>query len=186
MNLARRESIWRIADQVRSILDLSSSSSFDLEEIIYRLGGNIKYIGFDEAEKERYNANFEAALRTASVLDGDPDLVGFSVIVAGWKNKQRLRFSVAHEIGHLVLHLLTSGGKIKPAQDTYRNLQSSEEELEANEFAAAFLMPTDLFTEFCENYAESHGGKIDMEKVAEQFDVSTSAATVRGSVLSLW
>lgn len=185
MNLTRRQSIWYIADHVRSILKLSTPP-FNPEELINRLGGNIKYLSLEDAEKEGYNANFEAALQTSSTSNDDPDSVEFTVIVADWKNKQRIRFSIAHEIGHLVLHLLVPGGKIKPSQITYRNLQSSEEELEANEFAAAFLMPTDLFKESCQHNAVSHNGKINIEEIAKVFDVSSSAATVRGSILSLW
>ena len=185
MNLTRRQSIWYIADHVRSILKLSTPP-FNPEEIIDRLGGNIKYLSLEDAEKEGYNANFEAALQTSSASNDDPDSVEFTVIVADWKNKQRIRFSIAHEIGHLVLHLLKPDGEIKSLQNTYQNFRSSEEELEANEFAAAFLMPTDLFKESCQHNADSHNGKIYIEELAKKFDVSTSAATVRGSVLSLW
>ncbi len=161
MNLTRRQSIWYIADHVRSILKLSTPP-FNPEELINRLGGNIKYLSLEDAEKEGYNANFEAALQTSSTSNDDPDSVEFTVIVADWKNKQRIRFSIAHEIGHLVLHLLVPGGKIKPSQITYRNLQS------------------------CEHNAVSHNGKINIEEIAKVFDVSSSAATVRGSILSLW
>lgn len=185
MNLTRRQSIWSIADHVRSLLNFSKPP-FKPEDLITRLGGKIEYLSLKDAEEKEYNSNFEAELRTSEIVNDDPRTVEFTVTVAGWKKEQRIRFSIAHEIGHLILHLLEPGGTIKPLQVTYRNLQSSEEELEANEFAAAFLMPTDLFTEFCKNYAESHGGEIDIEAVAKEFDVSTSAATVRGSILSLW
>lgn len=185
MNLTRRQSIWSIADHVRSLLNFSNPP-FNPETLITRLGGQIEYLTLKDAENMGYGPNFEAALQTTNVIDQDPYTVAFKVTVAGWKSEQRTRFSIAHEIGHLILHLLEPGGSIKPLQITYRNLQSSEEELEANEFAAAFLMPTDLFTEFCQDYAESHDGEIDIEEVAEQFNVSTSAATVRGSILSLW
>ena len=51
---------------------------------------------------------------------------------------ERQIFSIAHELGHLVLH-----------QDSYGKTSeelSDEQEREANAFAAAFLMPEELFT----------------------------------------
>lgn len=185
MNLTRRQSIWRIADHVRTLLNFTEPP-FDPERLIACLGGHIEYLTLKDAEQEGYGPDFEAELQTTAVINDDPRTVEFKVTVAGWKSDQRIRFSIAHEIGHLILHLLEPGGTLKAGQVTYRNLQSSEEELEANEFAAAFLMPTDLFAEYCQNYAESHNGEIDITAVAKEFDVSTSAATVRGSILSLW
>ena len=185
MNLTRRQSIWRIADHVRSLLQLTDPP-FNPETLIMSLGGHIEYLTLKDAEQRGYSPNFEAELQTTAVKNDDPHTVEFTVTVANWKPDRRIRFSIAHEIGHLILHLLEPGGTLKPEQVTYRNLQSSEEELEANEFAAAFSMPTDLFTGYCQNYAESHNGEIDIEAVAKEFDVSTSAATVRGSILSLW
>jgi Zn-dependent peptidase ImmA (M78 family)/transcriptional regulator with XRE-family HTH domain len=57
-------------------------------------------------------------------LDRLPPLIFLN---ARLKAKDRLRFSLAHELGHLVMHALP-----RP-----------EQEEQANEFAAAFLMPAD-------------------------------------------
>ena len=64
-------------------------------------------------------------------------------------------------------------------------MQSSESELAANEFAAAFLMPEEDFIMQCEE-CKNENDMVNVTKVANYFNVSAQAATVRGSVLGLW
>lgn len=60
-------------------------------------------------------------------------------------HKQRKRFILAHEIGHLILHRDIS----KLFSDTDKTLNEwyvkGKHEIEANQFASELLMPTDLF-----------------------------------------
>ena len=100
--------------------------------------------------------------------------------------EKRILFSISHELGHLFLHLLKKDGTLESGISYERNSDKSlsETELEANEFAAAFLMPEEDFLLVCRNNIESN--KINIKKVAEYFNVSIQAATVRGSVLGLW
>ena len=90
------------------------------------------------------------------------------------KPETRILFSVAHELGHLFLHLLEQDGKLKKAEVLQRN----------NEFAAAFLMPEEEFVEKCQEHLDEN--RINVTKVAKDFNVSVQAATVRGNVLGLW
>lgn len=100
------------------------------------------------------------------------------------KPETRILFSIAHELGHLFLHLLDDNGKIMFNEGFQRNMEKTEQELEANEFAAAFLMPDDRFVEVCRKNLK--GQKVNVTKVADAFNVSVQAATVRGNVLGLW
>lgn len=100
------------------------------------------------------------------------------------KPDTRMLFSIAHELGHLFLHLLNQNGTLKETGALQRSMAWNEEELEANEFAAAFLMPEDEFVESCRRHVQ--GNRINITKVAEDFNVSVQAATVRGNVLGLW
>ena len=95
----------------------------------------------------------------------------------------RQQFSIAHELGHLLLHKINNDN----AQDTYYRKQgnTSQIEWEANEFAAAFLMPREEFVDFCINNADV-SGRINLKDVAKNFGVSRQAARVRGSVLKIW
>ena len=65
------------------------------------------------------------AFSTWAVLDGERPIIVLSAGLAG----DRIRFSVAHELGHLVMH---------------RDIESPDGEKQANDFAAAFLLPEEL------------------------------------------
>lgn len=61
---------------------------------------------------------------------------GYAVILAdGTRSNDRIRFTLAHELGHLVMHLRRGE---KPAES------EDEQEDQANQFAAEFLMPRDV------------------------------------------
>lgn len=54
------------------------------------------------------------------------------IIIAGGLTSDRIRYSIAHELGHLVMHSPAKGYKV------------TKLEKEANNFAAEFLMPKDI------------------------------------------
>ncbi len=84
-------------------------------------------------------------------------------------------FTLAHEIGHIVLHK-NKGNKI----DFRTSLTDTTDpvELEANQFAAELLMPEE---EFKKKWKEHK----DLELVSAYFGVSIAAAKVRADKLNL-
>lgn len=85
------------------------------------------------------------------------------------------KFKLAHELGHIFLHLNLSNDDI---------MGSNQAEYDANEFAAHFLMPTNLFLEeICELTNEN---KIDVDDLATVFGVSYNAALTRGRFLGVF
>ena len=99
---------------------------------------------------------------------------------------ERIQFSVAHELGHLFLHMLQKDGSINEYREYYRrNGDANRIEYEANEFAASLLMPRDEFLSACMKHLDNNNN-VDLEKVAKHFNVSRQAASVRGSVLDVW
>lgn len=68
------------------------------------------------------------------MIDGRP----FVFMGSEKQDRARARFDVAHELGHLLLHRHMSADDIRK--------QSTEIESQANQFAAAFLMPSDTFS----------------------------------------
>jgi Zn-dependent peptidase ImmA (M78 family) len=95
----------------------------------------------------------------------------------------RKRFSTAHEIGHFILHQPT--GSIHVDKQTfYRNARSSEGldeiEIEANNFAAELLMPTDLLTAELDQYGDLIDSDEDVVyELAKKFEVSSTAMGFR-------
>ena len=105
----------------------------------------------------------------------------------------RTRFSLAHELGHLFLHmgfLTDRWNNAETFKDSiyfrtiYRKDNNySEEESEANEFAAAFLMPTEQFKN--ELFSRTSNGIIDFSSISNKFDVSEQAAINRAKFLGI-
>ncbi len=99
----------------------------------------------------------------------------FHILVNANESKERQRFTAAHELGHYFLHsdLLQAGGKIKDRYILKADGVSDEKEEEANQFAAAFLMPLDQIAKVMD------AGKTDVESLASHFGVSIIAMANR-------
>lgn len=93
----------------------------------------------------------------------------------------RKRFTIAHELGHYFLHLDMLKKSDVHIDILYRtelkNDDEREREKEADYFAGALLMNRTLLKRLRSNN--------DIEKLAELFEVSISAMTVRLDVLSI-
>ncbi|WP_316753656.1 ImmA/IrrE family metallo-endopeptidase [Pedobacter gandavensis] len=107
---------------------------------------------------------------------------------------QRTRFTIAHELGHYILHLDNSKDTVFIDKDfivKYRsNKVYSEVELrqeqEANAFAASLLMPKEfIFEELDQLNAENLTETQLIERLAEAFDVSIPAMTFRLTNLNI-
>ena len=100
---------------------------------------------------------------------------GYAIVLHGDSNERRRRFTIAHEIGHFVLHpgrpRLERGGRVTEA--------GRSEEREADAFAAALLMPEHLVREA----VYEHGA--DVPRLADRFLVSSAAMQVRLRSLGL-
>lgn len=98
------------------------------------------------------------------------------------KNKSRQRFTIAHELGHYILHSNRKPLFIdKTPKVMFRNSASSSgeqlQEREANHFAAALLMPKKLLQSEINAVPESLESPINY--LAKKFKVSEQAMTFR-------
>lgn len=85
----------------------------------------------------------------------------------------RQRFTLAHEIGHCVLHRDKHENGILERIDMFRDPENhSQEEVEANAFAANLLMPEQLVREMWKRWGST-------EILADIFEVSLSAISYR-------
>lgn len=167
-----REYVDAVADMVREALGLSVPITLEnlCEKIQNELPGTC--IPREEGELE-----VDAQIETL-------DATSFNLEYLENKPNTRILFSIAHELGHLFLHLLKDDGTLKAQVICQRDLTQSQQEWEANEFAAFLLMPENDFTLKCREFMMDN--KVDITKVADYFNVSVQAATVRGNVLDLW
>ena len=103
---------------------------------------------------------------------------GFKITVNGQHNRQRQRFTLAHEIGHYALHQEQIGTGITD-DAMYRSSLGGALEEQANDFAANLLMPASLVKAAWRDDERSFVG------MADRFDVSVEAATIRMRKLRL-
>ena len=91
----------------------------------------------------------------------------------------RQRFTLAHEIGHVLLH--AGSDRVFVDRRFFRNEWSSKgefsEEIEANAFAAALLMPRSLIRQHLA--VDSGITDVDVFRLATKFQVSEQAMTLR-------
>lgn len=104
----------------------------------------------------------------------------------------RQRFTVAHEIGHYMLHLKNAHSRlfldkfVVYRRDDQSSTGNDQEEIEANAFAAALLMPAQLV----HGEIKKHNLDLDDEDalgvLAKRFSVSTTAMSFRLGNLGLF
>ena len=100
-------------------------------------------------------------------------------VIAYSKNKTtaaRIHFDVAHELGHILLHDWSEDLETLSPDDFRKR------EMEANEFAAAFLLPEEAFVKDVGSYA---GNLKYYEVLKQKWHVSISAMIMRVKNLGL-
>ena len=98
----------------------------------------------------------------------------------------RKRFSIAHELGHHFLHLMEDGEYVDREADLFRSsgpdtdtiTNARRKEIQANWFAAAFLMPASEVKYYW-------GSTQSVERMARIFNVSEEAMGYRINTLNL-
>lgn len=139
----------------------------DIEPVVAKLGGRIQFE--DDGAEETAESG---SLYVNSMGD-------FDILVSKFTSHERDRFTIAHELGHYVLHFLyprNNGANLESLRAT--RYGSTRIEWEANWFAAAFLMPH-------EQFVAAWSQVKNPSSLAIQFRVSQSAAEVRARRLGL-
>jgi predicted transcriptional regulator len=159
--------VFSIAESIATKLEFEPGDN--IQELVSRLGGTVRI----------EDTLTEDPARSGSLFVEAPNK--FTIIVPTHTGQRRDRFTIAHELGHFLLHYMWRrhhGALIDKPMMALRK-GSDRIEWEANWFAAAFLMPSPAFTE---EYQRC-GGQLDL--VATKFDVSVAAAEVRARQLGL-
>lgn len=135
-----------------------------MEELVSKLGGKIKY-GWSEIDE----------MDGGSIVAQSTN--DFLISLSDHTSAKRDRFTIAHELGHLFLHLRMVKKDFPDASmraTRYvdkNNKQQQRCEWEANWFAAQILMPRSKFKECVEKFGVEHAASV--------FGVSNQAAKVR-------
>ena len=130
---------------------------------------------------------FEGELSGVLVKENDRIVIG----VNSTDPKNRQRFTIAHELGHL---LLQHPGEIFvdhviSRRDKKSSLAIDWQEIEANKFAAELLMPEDLLLEKAQFIQENNNGITAialLTQLAKDFQVSAQAMEIRLTNLGIF
>lgn len=114
------------------------------------------------------------------VTDGE---VGGIVINSLIGDVRKHRFTLAHEIGHFVLHKTKRSYVIRDSADTLDTPGNSSDEIEANAFAGGLLIPSRLLGHSARAEEPSMAS---IQELAEDYDVSFCAAAHRLVSVSDW
>ena len=116
------------------------------------------------------------------------------IAINSQNSRVRQRFTIAHEFGHYLLHQRDRDLFVdKPIQVQFRDelssLAVSREEIAANRFAAALLMPRDWIMAEANRRLEQQPLPTDDEllrELAQLFEVSQRAMEFRLANLGIW
>lgn len=164
------ERIENITEDILQELNIKSPKSIKLEKIAKHFGVDIKgeVLDFD--------------VSGLLVMKNSKSYIRYNIL----EPEQRRRFTIAHELGHYILHKEDKPLFVdKNEKVLYRNLESSTGEIrkerEANAFAASLLMPKFMLNQVISNASD------DIEDVisylATEFNVSEQAMSFRLSNL---
>lgn len=108
----------------------------------------------------------------------------YLIIYNSFENLQRQRFTIAHELGHFILHksskLFVDRKQKALFRDSASTTGESIKEREANAFAAALLMPKRLIEKEIVTLSDQDD---IVDKLAEKFNVSKMSMSFRLSNL---
>lgn len=153
--------VQKLAENIASQVGYNPGD--DIFDVLKKLGGRYRYLDLSKDTDSDSGSLY---------VHGEGN---FEVVIATNTSVVRDRFTIAHEIGHYILHYIynkRSGKQVLLPMSATR-YGSDRIEWEANWFAASFLMPVDKFKE---SYARNNG---DVEEVSKEFGVSFQAAKVR-------
>ena len=165
MRLSEKRIIESLAEDVLSTYNISVPIQ-DMEDIVKILGGTIQ---------RKMTDSGSAVVKNES---------GFQIIVSPVQEAKRERFIIAHELGHLFLHMgYMTNRDLWDKQENNKCHQTWDLEKvhQANEFAAAFLMPEAVYLAVLNE--NTNNAIANTAKIAEHFDVSVEAAASRGVAL---
>lgn len=152
------------AEKLRELLGLSDGPIDDMLELLEIMGIVVVKFGYDEEKIDAFSCS--------TILN---DKNYFAVVAGNTRSFYRQQFSLAHELGHFILHRDYNPQELE--KDEYKIMEK-----EANDFAAAFLLPSSLFKEDLTSIDINLNSLLNLKK---KWNVSIAAIIERGYQLKL-
>lgn len=140
-----------------------------------------------EVQEKHFNKEVSGLIKRESRESGNP-----IIVVNVDDGEARKRFTIAHEIGHFLLHSSSLLVDTDQSFVNFRDEKSSTaldlKEIQANQFAAELLMPTDEVLNdlkiIVANKETKDNLSLYIPKLADKYGVSSTAMTFKiGSLL---
>lgn len=174
--LTKKTSAYDLLEYLQKQTDFTINLPIDIKEII-------KYLNINYNTKPNFlKIKLDGMI---SIENNEPTI---------WSNpmktsiKERVRFTLAHELGHFMLHIapVKDLSTVEAIEDEeisyYRDDNWNKIEMEANTFASQLLMPSIMITEeatkIVTEYPNFTKAEI-IEELSKIFAVSTTAMTYR-------
>lgn len=166
LDLETKEYISELTDKIREKYNIKTPIQ-DMTEIVKKIGGTI-------IQKYNFDSYYDATVMKTN----DKFYIAIPII----SNMQRKNFVIAHELGHLFLHMgFKTNIEVWDNQilNQYRRFSMLEQEIQANEFAANLLMPIDEYINEIDRQTKNNKN-IDIKAISEKFNVGYVLAYNRG------
>ncbi|MGL4946208.1 MAG: ImmA/IrrE family metallo-endopeptidase [Cetobacterium sp.] len=148
-----------------------------LEELVKKLNGRIKKVDY---------LNYDAEIIKKT------ETIDFEIILSEYPSIQRKMFSIAHELGHLFLHMLylinDNHWNSLSENQSYKREGLNKLESEANFFAAELLMPEEEYLNQLKKnkILKDDNVYFNTQNMAKYFNVSENAIINRGKWLGVF
>jgi Zn-dependent peptidase ImmA (M78 family) len=156
-----------------------TNSFVDIEKIANQLGAEIV-----EGHFKNPSGEIVSGVLKIKGKNGKP-----VIAVEATDSPERKRFTIAHELGHLCIHaakaLRIDPGIVEHLDFAFRDSTSAtaekQEEIEANQFAAELLMPTDEIAKEVHENVILKGRELDtvINELSIKYRVSKNAMTIK-------
>ena len=166
--------IRSIADIVRELLGYSEDEAIDMPKafdlLSQRKWKNGRSFQYEICSDD--NPIFEEGVEAKTIAQTGVVYVKESVFIDACSHRNsRGAYTLAHELGHFILHYLLGGFSLARSVRTVQPPAYASTEWQANSFAAEFLMPY----EACKT--------MSARAIAKRFNVSFSAAKTRRTIV---
>lgn len=149
----------------------------DIESAVENFGIEVKYSDMSHIKSSEEISGY------VHVVDGVPEIV-----INGFQSKLRQRFTIAHELGHVLLHWQWQPGKHLPdglveisyRKESYSSVDAQQREKQADNFAAEFLAPLENVVKFLKEIREENPDKeVQISMISNEFKISNPSAFYR-------
>lgn len=149
------------------------------KEIYNKFKKSHKYFDIIELAEENNIDVFEAELPddVSGIYKKNKENQNDAIYINQEHSENRKRFSIAHELGHYFLGHITGMHIDKIFRNELSSMAINKNEIEANNFAAELLMPTEEVENYITDLNENNKMSLDdiIDKSSDYFKVSREA-----------